>query len=123
MECFAHPSSPAVAACKACGRAVCRTCARDLGFAVACSDTCAKEAADLHEMNQRGKRIYGIGMKPKLASGVIVWIMFAVLFIGWGVFQTIKTGEPEWFPIIFGIGAGVIAAIVYRRSREIGLQC
>src|SRR5213595_1382333 len=36
MECYAHPTAASVGVCKACGKAVCRACARDLGFAVAC---------------------------------------------------------------------------------------
>jgi len=123
VECFRHESAPAVAVCKTCGKAACRVCATDLGFAVACSETCGKEAADVHEMNQRGKKIYGIGMRPRIASGVLVWSLFTILFLGFGVIESWKRGQPEWFPIVFGAGTLVMAVIAYRRSKEIGLQC
>jgi hypothetical protein len=57
MECFSHPSSQAVGICKSCGKAVCRACAKDLGFAIACSDSCAAELAAEHEIFcvQRGE--------------------------------------------------------------------
>ena len=125
MECFTHNGKSAVGICKACGKAVCRTCAKDLGFGLACSDTCATEYTELNEMNQRGKRIYGIGknVKKKLPSGVVMWLMFAVFFGGFGIFQTIKTGRPDWFLLIFSAISLIVAFISYRRSKDLGLQC
>jgi len=124
MECFAHPSSQGVGVCKGCGKAICRACAQDLGFAVACSDTCAAESAAVHEMNQRGKKLYGIGVSnKKIPSGVIMWVMFGLLFGGFGVFNSLRNGQPEWFLLTFGAASFVIAVIAYRRAKEVGLQC
>jgi hypothetical protein len=85
MECFTHTGSQAIGICKTCSKAVCRSCAQDAGMFIACSAACEKEAADLHEMNQRGKKMYGIGVPKKLASSVIMWLLFAALFGGFGI--------------------------------------
>jgi len=92
MNCFLHGNSSAVAVCKTCGKGVCSVCAIDKGVAVTCSDTCANEAAVLHEMNQRGKKIYGLtGAKSSLPSGVIVWTLFCLFFIGLQYSGTLRT--------------------------------
>lgn len=124
MECFTHSTAPAVGVCKACGKAICKSCTIDLGIAIACCEQCAKEASDLHEMNQRGKKIYGIGVtRPKLASGVVVWLIFGTLFGGFGLFDSIQNHEPEWFLLLFGMASFVIAAIAHQRAKDVGLQC
>jgi hypothetical protein len=74
-------------------------------------------------MNQRGKKIYGIGVPKKMPSGVIMWLLFALLFGGFGIYQTHRTGEPEWFLLLFGALSLVVAALGYRRARDVGLQC
>lgn len=123
MECFTHANTPAVGLCKTCGKGVCRSCVHDAGIFIACSTACEKEAADLHEMNQRGKKIYGIGVPKKLASGVIMWLLFAALFGGFGIYQSIQTQRIDWFALLFGAASLCIAAVVYNRSKESGLQC
>lgn len=123
MECFIHSGTQAVGVCKACGKAVCRACAIDSSAAIACCEVCAKEAADLHEMNQRGKKIYGIGVARKLPSGVIMWLLFALLFGGFGVYQSYRSGQPEWFLLLFGAASLFIAVLAYRRAKDVGLQC
>lgn len=90
---------------------------------ITCSDTCKKEATDVHEMNQRGKKLYGIGVPKKIASGVIMWFLFSAFFGAFGIFQTIKTGQPDWFLLLFGAASLFIAILAYRRTKESGLQC
>ena len=124
MECFSHSGVQAVGICKTCGKAVCRTCAVDVGIALACSDACADEAKDVHEMNQKGKKIYGIGAsRSKLPSGVIMWLLFAAFFGGYGIYVSYRKQQPEWFLLIFGAISLVIAVIAYRRAKDLGLQC
>lgn len=124
MECFSHPGTGSVGVCKSCGKAVCRTCARDISFALVCSESCAREAAELHEINQRGKKLYGIGVdRKKLPSGVVMWLLFGTMFGGFGVYTYLRSGVPDWFLLIFGLACFVIAAMAYRRVKDLGLQC
>lgn len=124
MECFTHSNSHAIGVCKACGKAVFRACMIDAGFAITCSEACAKEAADVHEMNQRGKKIYGIGLdRKRLPSGVVMWLLFGTLFSGFGVFTSLRTNQPEWFLLLFGVALFFIAWFAYRRAKDVGIQC
>jgi hypothetical protein len=123
MECFNHAGVAGVGVCKACGKAICRTCVIDLGYAVACSETCSKEAAELQEMNNKGKRIYGIGSsKKRLPSGALIYIIMAVVFGGIGIAGSFG-GEIQWFMLIMGAMFGIFSVIAYRRAKDIGLQC
>lgn len=84
MECFTHNSAVAVGVCKTCGKAICRTCAIDSGMFVTCSDSCAKEAIDLHEMNQRGKKNLRHRCSPKNAErGNHVVALWCVIWWLW----------------------------------------
>ncbi len=122
MECFTHISAPAVGFCKICGKAVCRQCALSDTLQITCSTACAKEAADLHEMNQRAKKLYGIGVPKKVPSSVIMWALFALLFGGFGIYQTIKHQQPDWFLILFGAASAFIGLLAYLRGKDSGLQ-
>lgn len=124
MECFTHPGACSVGVCKTCGRAVCRDCAVDAGFAIACSPACAREAADVHEMNQRGKRIYGIGVaRRRFPAGAAAWLLFGTLFSAFGAYVWLRTGKPEWFLLLFGLASFLIAGFAYRRARDVGIDC
>jgi hypothetical protein len=123
MECFSHIDAPAVGICKTCGRAICRKCAIDFGIALACCDVCADEARELHEMNQRGKKIFGIGAtQPRLPGGVLIWLLFAMFFGGSGLYLRYFNAEAEWVALVFAGVSLLIAFIVYRRARQIGFQ-
>jgi hypothetical protein len=77
-------------------------------------------------MTQRAKRIYGIGGgtgATRLATGVIMWGLFAVFFIGFGVAPLFRGRQLEWFPLAFGILSAIVAAVAFKRSRESGIQC
>ncbi|MFT4172337.1 MAG: hypothetical protein QM639_07240 [Rhodocyclaceae bacterium] len=124
MHCYTHQDSHAIAVCRTCGKAVCGICSVSIPFAIACSTECADEAKAVHEMNQRGKKLYGIGgTKKRLPSGVVMWGLFAALFCGAGVINTISRGTPDWFLLCFGAVSVIVAVIAYRRAKETGLQC
>ena len=124
MECFNHPGVQAVGICKTCGKALCKSCVIERDFAVACSEACVKDAAEVHEMNQRNKKMYGIGVaRPKLPSGVIMWLLFAALFAGSGIFISIRNQELEWFLLLFVVVSLFVAILAYKRAKEVGLQC
>ena len=124
MECFNHPSIQAVGICKTCGKALCRSCVIERDFIVACSEACAKDATEVHEMNQCGKKIYGIGVaQTKVPSGVIVWLLFAALFGGFSIFISIRDQEPDWFTLLSAVVFFFIAGLAYKRAKELNLQC
>ena len=124
MECFKHASIAAVGTCKSCGRAICRDCARDSGYAVTCSPECEKDAQEMHAMNTKDKRIYGLGdAKKTFPTAVLMWGLFAAMFGGFGIFTTIAKGRPDWFLLIFGAAFLLMAVVSYRRIKNLGLNC
>lgn len=124
MQCFVHEDAPAVGACKVCVRAVCRSCARVATFALTCSDACEREAAELHEMNVRAKRIYGIGdTKRVFPLAVLMWGLFALMFGGFGFFNWIVLDRTDWFLLVFGGVCAFLAVISYRRTKSLQLNC
>jgi hypothetical protein len=122
MECFSHPGANAVAVCKSCGKAVCRTCARDTGVGVVCSDACAKEAAQANDLTESAKRAYGLGeRKPRLPLTATMHGLFGVFLIAFGGYETWRGGSAGWFLLGFGTLICVFAVLAYRRSKAMGL--
>ena len=122
MQCFTHDNVQAVGVCKSCGKAVCRSCAKDLGFAIVCGDACAKEATAIQEMLGRSKRIYGLGLsRRRLPLLVIMFTFSAVVFGGLGIFESYRSEELDWLPLLFAVGCGFMAAIAYRRMKDTGI--
>lgn len=124
MECFAHAGSPAAGVCKACGKGACRSCLKDSGVAVACSDSCAAEAKLLHEMNQKAKNLYGLGPKGQMTNyGFLVYGIFGVLFLAVAAFGWFSRGELEPVSTVFGLTFVGVAAFSRQRARRLGLNC
>lgn len=124
MDCFNHADRHAVSACKSCGRAICRDCAQDLGFAVVCCEACAVDAKQAREMMRRAAMLYGMeGPAQRLPQGTFIWGAFALLFGGWGLFRWWSTGHPDWFLLLFGALCVVFASYAYRRAKTTGINC
>ncbi|BFM12680.1 hypothetical protein R50072_28330 [Simiduia litorea] len=124
MNCFTHSEECAVAVCKACGKAICHGCTIDLGHAVACSDRCKVEAEELHQMNAKAKRIYGLGGAKKLSPlAPLIWLLIASPFIFLLISVYMRKGTIEWFALIF-IGACIVIGLIsWRRNRALELNC
>lgn len=124
MICFTHHDSPAVAICKACGRAVCPSCAIDMEYAVACSEGCKTEASELHLMNAKAKRIYGLNSGKKLAPiAPLIWALLSSPFVYMIVTSYLRKGTIEWFSLIFVVACIGIGIITWRRAKALELNC
>jgi hypothetical protein len=125
MQCFSHAPEPAIGTCKSCGRGICRACAQVLDAGLACSEACATEVAESHEMNRRAKRIYGIGKSAaqRLPLAALMWAGFALLFGGVALFQYLRNGIVDWFPLLFGLLCAILGVATYRRARDLQLNC
>jgi hypothetical protein len=123
MECFAHPGTSAVGVCKSCGKAACRACVKDFGYAIACSDRCATEVEAAQAMTEKSKHVYRLSTDTyKVATGVIMWVLFGVFFTGFGIYQSIQKHELDLFLLSFGCVSLVYAFVVYRRTKDTGLR-
>lgn len=102
---------------------MCSACARDLVFAVTCSDACERDCTELQEINRRAKRIYGVGDVPRqFPLAAAIWGAFAVLFVGFGIYDFIHTAQMYWFPVLFGLLSGGISVVAYRRAKALQLN-
>ncbi|MGB0866763.1 MAG: hypothetical protein ACPGSC_09655 [Granulosicoccaceae bacterium] len=125
MLCFKHAQEQAVGICRSCNKAVCRQCAIELPKGLACSSECQKDVHELVEMNERGKKLYGIGdyKTNKLATGVWVWLlMTGTMWVAAGL-GYLGSGSLDIGHTVMAVLFSVISFIVYRSSKRTGLNC
>jgi hypothetical protein len=124
MNCFEHKENIAMGICKACNKAVCGICVIDTGNGLACSAQCETEVVHMNQIIAKSKQIYNIGTNQStIPSGLLVYIFFTILFLGWGAFEYITKSRVNEFILIMGLGFGVMGIIMYRRLKKLNLNC
>jgi hypothetical protein len=92
MKCFNHDTSDAVAVCKNCGKALCHSCAADVGNGIACAGTCEQEVRALNELIGRNR---AASQKTSGAyyKNAIVFVLLALvlLYLAVDAYQTQRT--------------------------------
>ena len=90
MNCYRHPSRPAVGSCKACSKGLCLECAHDTKNGLACVETCIEEVKRQNRITDLSlvlmeKYLQANSGLPRLAlhiiAGVILGAILARLFI------------------------------------------
>ena len=125
MECFKHTNQQAVGICKSCFKAVCRECAIELEHGLACSQECATDVSEYNQMNEKGKKLYGIGSrKSKVpASGVIMWSFLTVVMWALFLIPYLVKDKVLYESLVMSILFTIITGIAYYSSKRTGLQC
>jgi hypothetical protein len=125
MECFEHTGVHAIGICKSCNKAACKTCAIIFPKGIAFCEACAMDAKELVEMNERGKKLYGIGQyqSNKIASGVWIWLMLTILMWLLAGVSYFTSNRMDYGTLMMAIGFSVVTGVVYRASKRSGLQC
>ena len=124
MKCFSHVEREAVGVCKACSKAVCESCVIDTGRGITCSDDCTKEIDEQNQIIDKSKKIYSIGSKsPLMPTGLLMHFFFGFAFGGFGLYQTLKSGSPNWFLLVMGAGFLVVGCIGWYRNRKLNINC
>jgi hypothetical protein len=90
-----------------------------------CSEVCAQFAIDTHEIQDRAKRIYSIGVKPRIpvgawffgTVGLLVFAFTGLLL--WSDANNWATAAPS---AGFGVLFLVFAVFIWRRYRSVGLN-
>ncbi len=125
MKCFNHSEVSAVGICKSCYKAICKGCATELEHGLSCSEVCSKDISEVNQMNEKGKKLYGIGeRKSKIPStGVLLWMLIAL--VNWVVafFSYYINGELSIESMSFAIGFTIVAVFCFISSKRSGLQC
>lgn len=104
MKCYYHNESDAVGFCKACSKGLCRECAVDVGYGLACKDTCEDQVRAVNAIIERGKRGYQL-----YAGGV------AILGIGFLLVGLFSSSADYAF---VGILSLLIAVLYYRSAKR-----
>jgi len=106
LNCYVHTDRPAVAVCVACGRALCESCANNVGGKFYC-DACSSKLSVVPPTTQTGGR-------SKVAAG-----LFGILLGGLGVHK-FYLGQVGWgivyllfFWTCIPAIAGLIEGILY----------
>lgn len=124
MKCYNHNETDAIGVCKACYKSICAECAVDTGRGLACSDECVAEVCDLNEIIDRSKQIYSIGKDSKLPpTGILMFGLFGVMFVAWGIHNSMRWENVDIFTILMGAGFLIIAIISYIRTRKLKINC
>ena len=125
MQCFLHQGVAAVGICRTCGKGICPTCAREIDRGIVCSDACAELALINHQIVERARRVYGIGVKPKIPLGawffgaVGLLILSSATLILW---SNSNDGPTAAYTGGFGLLFLVFAVFIWRRYRSVGLN-
>jgi hypothetical protein len=80
---------------------------------------------ELTEINERAKKLYGIGdyKTSKLASGVWIWMLLsAVMWINAGL-SYFFAGKMDVGSLAMAVVFSIITVVVYRSSKSTGLRC
>lgn len=125
MECFEHQGAHAVGICRGCNKAVCRECAVVFPKGMACCAECEQDVKELIEMNERGKRIYGVGRYKtnQLASGVLIWLLMSGAMVSVSGYFFFATGRVDYTTTTMAVLFLVITVITYRSSKRTGINC
>lgn len=125
MECFKHQSKQAVGICRSCNKATCRDCAIIFPKGLACSEECLHDAKELVEMNERGKKLYGIGEgnARKISPNVMVWLLLSAAMWVLTLISYLGKTDIDYGSMAMAIVFSVITLIIFRSSKRTGLQC
>lgn len=81
MQCFAHPSTSAVAVCKHCAKGLCLECCTDTGYGMSCQGACEGEVKLVRDIIQRGQSAYQKTASVYLRA-VVLYFALALVFFG-----------------------------------------
>ena len=124
MRCYNHAGATAVGICKSCQKAVCITCVIDTGRGIACSEECETEVEELNQIVDRSKQIYGIGTtKQVLPTHVIMFAIFGILFLVFGMINVFYAENPDYFSAVMGAGFLFLALFSWLRNRKARINC
>lgn len=115
MRCFNHPEIQAVGLCKHCNKALCHTCANDLGFGLACRDIHEPEVTALNEIVERATQVQVVNRSNKYLSPLFFLVLGAA-FLG---FEMYIGNRGAGFGFLFGgllLAYGLYLAVIVRRT-------
>ena len=119
MNCFYHPTTPALGTCVHCGRGLCADCLAEVEEALACKgrhETQVRDAQALASRNLLQARRVGVNYR----RNAVFYFLSGALFTGFGIYQLRWTGLQALFLLLIGLFLLYAAAANYLESRKFG---
>ncbi|MDL1943997.1 hypothetical protein FBQ99_16805 [Chloroflexi bacterium CFX2] len=117
MNCFYHPTQPAVGLCKYCQRGLCSECAAVVDDVLACKGRHGDEVRQLEQLTARNlfqsKRVGSVYMRNATFYGLV-----GAAFAGFGLWQLKWLGLQAALFIALGIFLLYAAAANYLEGRK-----
>lgn len=108
MHCFRHSETPAVGVCRACNKGLCRECAAELNFGLACRNSCEERVDMLNRIVDTSARSIAVSNSAFRSSGTFLMLM-GCLLMGLA-FYTRGDDSSPLFTGLFG-GCGLLIAV------------
>src|SRR5690242_20480177 len=122
MRCFFHPETEAVASCKHCFKAVCRSCGRNDPAGVSCSELCAEEVLEAYKLLVQFKMQAGIGKNRKRFSTMFIIFMSSGLgFYAIATMMTLRYKHIDFVGVTMGtlfIGLAIFSFLKERIANK-----
>jgi hypothetical protein len=117
MNCFYHPTSPAVGVCKYCQRGLCSECAAVVDDVIACKN---RHEDEVHQIEQLAAR--NLFQSKRVSSGymrnAIFYGLVGAVFAGFGLWQLKWLGLQAVVFIMLGVFLLYAAAANYFEGRK-----
>jgi sulfite exporter TauE/SafE len=117
MNCYYHPTSPAVGVCKYCQRGLCSECAAVVDDVIACKN---RHEDEVHQLEQLAAR--NLFQSKRVASGymrnAIFYGLVGVVFAGFGLWQLKWLGLQAVLFIMLGVFLLYASAANYFEGRK-----
>jgi len=117
MNCFYHPTLPAIGICKYCQRGLCTDCAAVIDDVLACT---GRHEDEVHQIEQLAAR--NLFQSKRVGSAytrnAIFYVLVGVLFTGFGLVQYRFLGLQAVFFILIGLFLLYAASANYFEGRK-----
>lgn len=125
MNCYRHPSTPALGICKTCFKGVCQECGADVGNGLACRGECEEKVLELNEMWERSAKIYGVGKHQSRipSSGVLLWLLLSTAFWFLLGYEYYRYEEINVGSLITAIIFTACLGVAHFSAKRTGLKC
>jgi hypothetical protein len=117
MNCYYHPSEPALGTCKHCQRGLCSECLAEAGAVLACKDRHEEQVLAVEQLVARNL-LQGMRVGLNYRRNAIFYFLSGALFTGFGVYQVRWTGLQGLFLLLIGLFLLYAAAANYLESRK-----
>ncbi len=121
MQCFYHPSQPAVGVCQACGRGLCRECAAEVNERLACRDRHEAMVRSLDDLTQHA-------LTQRRRTRTIYLRNAAFYFLSGGAFVAFGASQLRWMGmtalllLVLGVFLLLAALFHFLESRKYDRQ-